>query len=308
MKKKLMFVLLALVIILAVLPVVRNTEKLEITDEVRAQAPGSFVNTPMGVVHYEMAGPADAQTVVLVHGGTVPYYLWDPTFAALKDAGFRVLRYDLFGRGYSDRPDAAYSNAFFEQQLLDLLQALDIAGPVDLVGVSMAGAIVAGFTDHHPQLVRRVVISDPFHEQMNIPLLGIPGVGDYIMTVYLEPALPKMQLDDFYRPERFPDWPERYRFQLQYKGFRRALLSTLLNFANEDKLPYFQALNKLDKPVLLIWGEEDKTVPYETHTRITQVLDAEFFPVPEAGHLPHLEQAEIVNPKIVSFLLEKNTP
>ncbi len=302
MKKKAAIALIVIAVILAVLPQIRDTEKLELNDEVRAQAPGSFVNTPMGVVHYEMAGPPEAQTVVLVHGGTVPYYLWDPTFAALQDAGFRVLRYDLFGRGYSDRPDAAYSNAFFEQQLFDLLQALDITDPVDLVGISMSGAIVAGFTAHHPELVRRVVIMDPFHERMNIPLLGLPGVGDYIMTVFMEPALPKMQLDDFYRPERFPDWPDRYRFQMQYKGFHRALLSTLLNFANEDKLPYFQALDATGKPVLLMWGEQDRTVPYETHTRVTSVLHGEFLPIPEAGHLPHLEQPDIVNPKIVSFL------
>lgn len=301
-KKKIATIFLVIVIILAVLPLIRNTEKLELTDEVRAQAPGSFVQTPLGVVHYELAGPQDAQTVVFIHGGTVPYYLWDPTFAALKEAGFRVLRYDLFGRGYSDRPDAVYNNAFFEQQLFELLQALDIVGPVDLVSVSMGGPIAAGFTAHHPALVRRVVILDPFHEAMKIPLLGIPGVGDYIMTVYMEPALPKMQLDDFYRPERFPDWPDRYRFQMQYKGFRRALLSTLLNFLNEDKLPYFQALDASGKPILLVWGEEDQTVPYATHTRITDVLHAEFLSVPEAGHLPHLEQPDKVNPKIISFL------
>lgn len=302
MKKRIVLVLLAILIILVALPFIMNTEKREITDEVRAQAPGSFVQTSMGVVHYELAGPEDAQTVVFIHGATVPYYIWDPTFTALKEAGFRVLRYDLFGRGYSDRPKATYNEAFYEQQLFDLLQALDISDPVDLVSISMGGPIAAGFAVHYPQLVRRVVFFDPFFEAIKIPVLDIPGVGDYIMTVYMEPALPKMQLDDFYRPERFPDWPDRYRFQLQYKGFRQALLSTLLNFFNEDKLPVYQALNQLDKPVLLIWGEEDKTVPYETHTRLTAVLDAEFLSVPEAGHLPHLEQPDIVHPKLISFL------
>ncbi len=302
MKRTIIVLCVIVLLVLIALYPIRNTETRTLDDTARAQAPGSFVQTPQGTVHYELAGPENAQTVVLVHGGTVPYYLWDPTFDALRDAGFRVLRFDLFGRGYSDRPAAAYSNAFFEQQLFDVLEALGIDQPVDLVGISMSGAIVAGFTAHHPERVRRVVIMDPFHEKMSIPLLGLPVLGDYLMAVYMEPGLPEMQLDDFYRPERFPDWPERYRFQMQYKGFRQALLSTLLHFANEDKLPYFQALAATGKPVLLFWGEQDRTVPYETHTRITAVLGGEFVPVPEAGHLPHLERPDIVNPKIISFL------
>jgi pimeloyl-ACP methyl ester carboxylesterase len=48
-----------------------------------------------GVVHYELTGSEDAPVVVLVHGFSVPCYVWDPTFEALTEAGFRVLRYDL---------------------------------------------------------------------------------------------------------------------------------------------------------------------------------------------------------------------
>ena len=53
--------------------------------EARSSAPGRFVDLPDGVVHYEMGGPLNAQTVVLVHGFSVPYYIWDPTFEALVE-------------------------------------------------------------------------------------------------------------------------------------------------------------------------------------------------------------------------------
>src|SRR5271169_4886577 len=99
------------------------------TPEVMAYG-GSYVSLGAGVTHFELAGPPDAPTVVLVHGFSVPYYIWDPTFDALTAAGFRVLRYDLFGRGWSDRPNARYDAEFFDQQLLQLLDALGIRGPV----------------------------------------------------------------------------------------------------------------------------------------------------------------------------------
>ena len=70
-----------------------------LTDVVRQSTGGSFLKLPDGVVHYELAGAEDARTVVLVHGFSVPYYIWDPTCTALLQAGFRVLRYDLYGRG-----------------------------------------------------------------------------------------------------------------------------------------------------------------------------------------------------------------
>ena len=81
------------------------------------------------MTHYQLAGPPAVHTVVLVHGFSVPYYIWDPTFDGLVAAGFRVLRYDLFGRGWSDRPDARYDPNFFDEQLVQLLGAPGFANP-----------------------------------------------------------------------------------------------------------------------------------------------------------------------------------
>src|SRR5512135_2050203 len=98
-------------------------ETRELDDAARASAGGSFIDLPQGRTHYELTGPADRRPVVLVHGFSVPFFVWDPTFEALAAAGQRVLRYDLFGRGYSDRPHAHYDLAFFARQLGDLLDA-----------------------------------------------------------------------------------------------------------------------------------------------------------------------------------------
>src|SRR6185295_2517104 len=93
--------------------VMRNPESGPIDDAARAGAPGKFVALPAGVTHYELTGPDTGRVVVLVHGFSVPYYIWDSSVVALNKAGRRVLRYDLFGRGLSDRPDAAYDGAMY---------------------------------------------------------------------------------------------------------------------------------------------------------------------------------------------------
>jgi pimeloyl-ACP methyl ester carboxylesterase len=64
---------------------------------------------------------------------------------------------DLYGRGYSARPDAAYDRRLFVDQIHELLAALHIERPVHLVGYSMGGSIVVSYAADHPQRVRRVV-------------------------------------------------------------------------------------------------------------------------------------------------------
>src|SRR5690242_4931268 len=76
-----------------------NLETSTLNDDVRKAAGGSYVKLADGVVHYQLAGLDTGRAVVLVHGFSVPYYIWDPVFDTLTRAGFRVLRYDLFGRG-----------------------------------------------------------------------------------------------------------------------------------------------------------------------------------------------------------------
>lgn len=85
-------------------------------DLARMEAPGSFITLAKGKVHYETAGPGNGVPLVLVHGLSVPGYIWDPIFHPLARAGFRVIRFDLYGRGFSDKPKVRYDVAVFDTQ------------------------------------------------------------------------------------------------------------------------------------------------------------------------------------------------
>lgn len=291
-----------IVLVVALLPVYFNTETGILDPYTRAQVSGDFIELPMGVTHYQEAGPDTGQTVLLVHGFSVPYYIWDPTFEALKNSGFHVIRFDLFGRGYSDRPQTEYNQALFTAQIKDLLSALEIQEAIHIIGLSMGGPITTEFTVSYPEKVDKVVLIDPVHESVDISVLKWPVMGEYLMSVYFAPYMIKSQLDDFYHPEAFGDWPPKFMAQMKFKGFNRAILSTLRNYMNTDKLPAYTSLGKLDKPVLLLWGTEDEKVPFDGNARIRSVLECEFWGIEETGHIPHYENPDPVNQRIIQFL------
>lgn len=282
-----------------------NPETSDLTDAVRHHAPGDFIRLSDGFTHYQLGGPESGRTLVLVHGLSVPYFLWDQTFDPVVEAGFRVLRYDLYGRGLSDRPDVRYDADLFDRQLLDLLAALKIPGPVDAVGASMGGPIVVTFAVRHPEKVRTISLFDPAY-MTGDPLpwqLRTPLVGEYINRVQIAPTLVAAQQEDFLHPERYPTYFIRYQQQMQYRGFLRALLSTARYYLTRDDRQEFSQVGKSHKPVLLIWGKADKDVPFEVSQDVLRAIpQAEFHPIDDAAHVPYYEHPEIVNPLLINFL------
>lgn len=284
-----------------------NVEKVELDQTSKEEAPGEFLLLPAGEVHYQLVGPADGPLVALVHGFSVPSYVWDPTLSALESAGYRVLIFDLYGRGYSDRIDEEYDIDLFTTQLTDLLIGLKIDQPIVVGGLSMGGPIAARFAHQHPQQTAGVILIAPEVIQTSsgdIFPMNVPLIGEYMMRTIMEPfLLPKLQAADFHHPERYPDWEDRYRIQLKYQGTGKALLSTIRNLTENDPEEEYRSLEETGIPVLLIWGEEDQTIGWEQVEALGKLLpELQVETVRDTGHLPHYEKAEFVNPLIISFL------
>jgi len=283
----------------------RNPEKRTLDDSARHSAPGKFVRLSDGVTHYDLLGPDGGATVVLVHGFSVPLYIWDSTAAALSSKGYRVLRYDEYGRGLSDRPNATYNADLYDRQVSELLDSLHVAGRVNIAGVSMGGWVTGTFAGRHPDRVRSLILVDPVAGKSGGPPSGfrIPAVGPLAWQALVVPTMADGQMSDFVHPDRFPDWKDRYREQMQYRGFGRALLSTLSARTGVSMDSVYHTVATANVPVLLIWGEKDNTVPFANNASVRAAIpNAEFHPIDDAGHLPILERAAFTDSIILSWL------
>ncbi len=306
---RLRWLLLAVVLAIAGLAAYhhdRNPERRALTAAVREHdgSPGAYVTLSDGVTYYEAAGPDHGRVAVLVHGFSVPSYIWDPTFAALRDAGYRVIRYDLFGRGMSDRPDAAYDGAFYDRQLDELLKALKVDGKIDLFGLSFGGYVSAHYASTHPQRIRTLNLVDPSNTAPTIPWqLATPLLGPYLFQATAVPTMADNQSSDFLHPEQFPGWAERYRPQMQFYGFGRALYRSRLSLSRENFDAIYASIATAGTPVHLIWGKQDPVIPVAQAARIRTAIPAvTYTEIDQSGHLPQMEQTALFNQHMLAYL------
>ncbi len=261
---------------------------------------GSFIKLSQGYTYYEFEN-RDADTVlVMVHGFSVPCYIWDSTFYAAKARGYAALRYDVYGRGYSDNPDAIYDAALYSGQLNELLNGLNINRKVSLIGLSYGGRIISSFAYQHPERVKNLIYVDPAgFETIPADSLYPAPVTDGEIEDFKRSDNYKMmakgQLQDFYDSIPFAGWDNQYEEVMKFKGFARALISTIRNSPSMEQ--EHRRIASLGLPVFAFWGEHDAGVPLEKvkanlYDRIPKV---ELFVLPKAGHLPHMEQTAMFN-------------
>jgi pimeloyl-ACP methyl ester carboxylesterase len=283
-------------------------ETKELNDLIRKEESGSFIQISDGFTHYELSNPAAENTVVLIHGFSVPYYIFDPTFEFLTQSGFRVLRYDLFGRGFSDRPDMPYNIDLFVRQLGDLLDGLGFTQPVTLVGLSTGGPISTVFTVRYPERVNKLVLIDPVGAKplpyaRILKVATLPILGETILSLIGNGSLAKSIMSDFFDPTFVDYFQSRYVIQMQYKGFKRAILSTIRNHMLDSFMGDYQRVGKIGKPVLLLWGRSDSTVPFDHSDELRKAMpEIIFFAFENCGHIPHYEKPDEVNPILLEFL------
>lgn len=282
-------------------------ETIPLNEQTRKGLAGSFISLPSGVTHYEEGGDPNGQPIVLVHGFSVPYFIYDPTFEFFSKQGFRVLRYDLLGRGFSDRPAVRYDAKLFVRQLKELLDALNYKN-ISLVGLSMGGVVTASFIDAHPDYVSKYILIDPLGAKPVslspfLKAVKMPGFGELAIGLFGTESMIKGAASDLFTPELVQLFQEKYKVQMKYQGFKRAILSTMRNGMLESFLDTYKRIGMMKKPTLLFWGKQDATVPFEHSSDILAAMPhTEFQAFNQCGHIPHYERASEVNGILLEFL------
>ncbi|MDX1453312.1 MAG: alpha/beta hydrolase [Oleiphilaceae bacterium] len=302
MKKLRTFLGLSIVVIAAVLATtywLHDIESQTLNNATRDALGVQYATLEHGATAYQIANQTAEKTIVFVHGFSVPSYVWDPTFDYFAQQGYRTLRFDLYGRGFSDRPELDYQIDFFVSQLDQLLTYLKIEQPIHLVGLSMGGPVVTRFTHRFYERVASLSLLAPLvhtPEDPAIKLLATPLLGDYLATTLMMPRILNSLSTSVYNPASFPDWHEKMARHSHYKGYRRALLSTLQTLNGRNFMEDYQALGQTTVPVQLAWGKNDQVLPFAEHKKVLEAVErVEFLALDQCGHLPQLEHPDIIN-------------
>jgi pimeloyl-ACP methyl ester carboxylesterase len=284
---------------------------LEILDAAaRVDAPGQFLKVTDGTLHYLVEGPEDGETVVMVHGFSTPSFIFEQNAAALAAEGYRVVRFDHFGRGWSDRPKGPYDDAFYDRELMDLLDRLGLTEPVHLVGLSMGGPIVMGFAGRHPERVSDLFLFVPAGidlagaDSSAAKLVRLPVIGEWIWQVFgRRILLGDPQYDESAIGPAFRLQGDVTR-QMEFRGYGPALLSTLRHFPMSDREGLFSTVaQKTEIPVMAVFGDQDTTVSISSAAKLVALIPRADVRVIEGGsHGLNYQRHTEANPILLEWL------
>ncbi|MEX0285773.1 MAG: alpha/beta fold hydrolase [Paracoccaceae bacterium] len=267
-------VLLILLALLAA-PFVGEALRRPMSAEARRQAEGKFVTLSLGVTHYDWIGPADAPVAVCVHGLTTPCFVWRGIAQGLVAMGYRVLIYDLYGRGYSDRPRGPQDRAFFLGQLDDLLASQNVTGPITLLGYSMGGRIAAAWAADNPDRIQQLILIASAGVMVAPGRLatfirGTPIFGDWLMYAFFPRNHRKETELERDLPSSVDNIVDRQQEELHYRGFVPAVLRSFRGILSSTAEADHRALGAAGVPVLAIWGGDDPLIPKSSAGRVAE--------------------------------------
>lgn len=270
-----------------------------------------FVPLTAGVMHVRIQGPEDGPVVLLVHGAATGGFVFRRWIKPLTDAGFRVIVPDLLGFGYSDRPTVKHDQAFFTDQLGELLEKLNVTVPVHVVGTSLGGAISSDFVAANTARIRSVTLIAPAGlgpvPAASAPVVRVllsPILGDWVARVLgANAAIRGVAQGDGAKVEGFVDWMVE---QASYRGYSEGQLNTYRHYDLQNRLASYDVIGRSELPVLAVWGTADTTVPFaHSGELVKRVPQLKLMPVDGEEHgLPMRKPDEMVT-IVLTFLQQQ---
>jgi pimeloyl-ACP methyl ester carboxylesterase len=250
--------------------------------------------------------------LVLLHGVGTSSSEWSWVLPDLA-RNHRVYAVDLPGYEGSYEPPN-YSPAFTASFASSFLDAVGAERAV-VVGNSFGGLVALHLALSEPARVSALVLSDSagLGQAVNPALVALsaPGAGGLAKTLgktRLGAAQRSLQraLLLFSRPWQIPwKWVKDQYKLAQLPNFTDATLATLRNTvsATGQREVLFDRLPQLQMPTLIVWGIEDRVIPY-SHAKdaIALAHDCSLELIPNCGHLPHVEQPKRFVSTVEGFL------
>ncbi|CAG8619559.1 11198_t:CDS:2, partial [Paraglomus occultum] len=276
---------------------------------------GAYVDLPYGKTRYWLIGPEDGKKITLVHGIAAPAAIFTDIATDLAKKGYRVLAFDLYGRGYSASPSAPNTDALFVSQLAMLLGKIGWK-KTDLLGLSLGGGIAVSFTRYFPEHVNSLILLAPvgLMDTIDIPVyaraLKLPGVSSVLVNSFTRRLIETLLR---WHISRNPDDSNDLRLKklqqisgyqfANHLGFLNSFASTVRHFPFSDLGEAYEAVGKLNIKVLIIWGDKDTTVPYVHAAKVMSYIPhAKLVKLTGEGHNFHVFRPEYVVSIVHEFL------
>jgi 3-oxoadipate enol-lactonase len=251
-------------------------------------------------MHYADTGPREGLPVLFSNSLGTDFRVWDRLLPFLPE-GLRILRYDKRGHGLSECPAAPYRMETLVADAAALLDHLGISGAV-IVGLSIGGMIAQGLAAERPDLLKAMVLCDTAAKigtdamwDQRIEAInrgGIAALEEQILTRWFTKAFRKERRDEL------AGWRHMLCRTPEdgYIGCAYAIRDTDLT----------ESTPRLSLPTLAVAGDEDGSTPPDlVRETAALIAGARFEVIAGSGHLPCVEQPEVLSRLIGEFLKEQ---
>jgi pimeloyl-ACP methyl ester carboxylesterase len=253
-------------------------------------------------IHYYQGGPADAETILMIHGFGANKDNW-VRFAKFFTKRYQVIALDLPGFGDSSKPDASYDVGTQAERVAAFVKTLGLS-KVHVVGNSMGGHIAALYAARHPEQVQSLALFDNagVTSPKKSELYEMLERGDPNPLVARDAeSFAKLVSFVFVQPPSVPANVRRY--MAEQASARSAQNDKVFSHLRERYIPLEPELPKIQAATLLLWGDEDRVLDVSSIEVMKPLLKKPTVVImKDCGHVPMIERPEETAEHYQAFL------
>ncbi|PIC56060.1 2-succinyl-6-hydroxy-2,4-cyclohexadiene-1-carboxylate synthase [Sporosarcina sp. P12(2017)] len=258
--------------------------------------------------HVARYGNEQLPAVVMLHGFTGSTATWQKTIEVLM-TDYYVLAVDLIGHGKTEAPETMNRYKMEEQikDLYEVLQKLEIKKPI-LIGYSMGGRVALGYTATYPEEVTSLVLesSSPglrTSEQQLARRTADAKLADRIERQGMIEFVDFWQEIPLFHSQKKLSESQQQAVRAERLNQRpTGLANSLRGIGTGSQPSYWQALEQLSLPVLLLTGSEDEKFENIAQEMMKSLPNARHETIKDAGHAIHVEKPQQFATMIKSYL------
>src|SRR6266498_1542454 len=267
------------------------------------QIKSGFTNIDNAKIYYETAGKGIP--LVMIHAGVADSRQWNNEFTDFAQS-YQVIRYDMRGYGKSEPVDGEFSHL---SDLVSLLDALEIRGPLVMMGCSMGGGLAMDFALTYPSRAKALIMVDAGPSGLELDVATPSKFAD------AERAFEAGNLDLvaeietqiwFDGMDRTPDQVNQAMRKLLCEMDRIVLSHEVKQLGKRlpnTQTAAFGRLADLDIPVLVIVGAHDTPYMLAAAEYMTEkIQSARKVIIEDAAHLPNMDQPQEFQRIVKDFL------